>query len=339
MRPPANAPWVLVTGAAGFIAHHLIYRLLKEGTPVLGIDNLDAFYSVEMKRKNIMDLMEASKKTGTPFELLQDDVTRMSIDWFRNRDIRSVIHLAAKAGVRPSLKEPAAYLQANVMGTLKVLEFCRARSIQEVIFGSSSSVYGNDSEPPFQEEARCARPISPYAASKRSAELYCHTYSHLYGLKIGALRFFTVYGPRQRPDLAIHKFAECIMRGSAITLFGDGSSERDYTFVTDIVEGVIAALGWARSSRAGSYDVFNLGGGAVTTLKSLVGLLEQSLGQNAKLQYTDKQPGDVERTLADISKSRTVLGYQPRVRIEEGIPRFVDWFRNARQLGWSSRAA
>lgn len=319
---------VLVTGAAGFIAFHLIESLLRSGTPVTGIDNFDAFYERELKEKNIEDLRRIAQETGTAFELREADIRDFS---FKDLpEVRSIIHLAAKAGVRPSIESPEEYTSVNVQGTTRVLEFARERKILEIVFGSSSSVYGNDTKPPFREESTAVLPISPYAATKRAGELLCATYCHLYGMKIAALRFFTVYGPRQRPDLAIHKFAKLIHRGESLTLFGDGSTSRDYTYVTDIVKGIRSSLEWVRKeAQSGQLEVFNLGGSKTTALIDLVRMLERELKAEPKIVWKEKQPGDVEITFADVSKSRKVLGYSPDFPIDMGIKKFVEWFRES----------
>lgn len=238
-----------------------------------------------------------------------------------------MVHLAGKAGVRPSLSDPTGYFRVNVTGTLRLLEICRELAVKSFILGSSSSVYGDDTPVPFREDSNAAKPISPYAASKRSAELICHTYSHLYEMHIAILRFFTVYGPRQRPDLAIHKFSKLIEKASAIELFGDGSTSRDYTFVSDIVDGVLAAEKWAVTKEAPCCETFNLGGSNPISLSRLVELIEKALGKKAKVDWKERQPGDVERTYADVAKSQSVLGYRPRISIEEGVSLFVQWLR------------
>ncbi len=317
----------LVTGSAGFIGYHLVEALLKAGIPVVGIDNLDPFYSIAVKRQNILDLENISKKTGTPFVFLERDLVELESSWLADFDIDCVIHLAAKAGVRPSLQNPEGYLHANVLATLRLLELCRDRGVNPCVYGSSSSVYGTDSPVPFKEDTRADHPISPYVASKRAGELYCYSFAHLYGIRIAALRLFTVYGPRQRPDLAIHKFCRAISDGSTITLFGDGSTSRDYTFVTDTVKGILGARDWVATAKAGSFEAFNLGGATGTTLKQLVQLIETALGKKAKVDWQPQQPGDVERTLADVTKSKNILGYSPTVRMEAGIPHFVQWFQ------------
>ena len=229
--------------------------------------------------------------------------------------------------MRPSLKDPQGYTQANVLGTVNVLEFCKARNVQNLVFGSSSSVYGTDSPVPFTESNPMAPPISPYAATKRAGEFFCQTYAHLYGLRVACLRLFTVYGPRQRPDLAIHKFARAMHAGESITLYGDGSTSRDYTYVSDIVSGILAAEGWLKEQPAGTCDSFNLGGTHATSLREMVALLEKYMEVEAKILIGDKQPGDVERTLANVEKANRAFGYSPKVTMDQGVSRFIEWFR------------
>jgi len=320
------AETILVTGSAGFIAFHVIEALLRSGRSVVGIDNFDDFYPRAVKERNLADLRAIAKQTGRSFRFVETDIAQITQTFSEDQDFTAVIHLGAKAGVRPSLTEPEAYLHANVTGTLRILEFCRARGIGRIIFGSSSSVYGDDTPAPFSETAHAVSPISPYAVSKRAGELYCSTYATLYPMTIAALRFFTVYGPRQRPDLAIHKFARQISEGTPLVLYGDGSNERDYTYVTDIVQGVMGALQWTAGQKPGTYDIFNLGGSQTTSLKRLVALLEENLGVKAKIQWAPMQPGDVQRTFADTAKARRILGYSPKIKIDEGIAKFVTWF-------------
>jgi UDP-glucuronate 4-epimerase len=321
---------ILVTGAAGFIAFHVIEALLRRGESVVGIDNFDPFYDPALKCQNIQELESLAQTLGTNFIFSSQDICELNQDVLKNYEFSLIIHLAAKAGVRPSLEDPEGYLRANVFGTLQVLEFARHRKIEKILFGSSSSVYGNDTPVPFREESTADRPISPYAASKRAGELYCYNYATLYGLTIAALRFFTVYGPKQRPDLAIRKFAQKISTGEVITLYGDGETERDYTYVTDIVTGVLGAADWVKLQKPGTYDVFNLGGSQTTSLKQLVALLEKNIKMQAKIRWAPMQPGDVMRTFADISKSKQAFGYAPAFPIEKGIARFAEWFLGQR---------
>jgi UDP-glucuronate 4-epimerase len=312
---------ILVTGGAGFIGSHLVDSLLAEGCwRVIVVDSFDDFYAPAIKRANV-----AAHLSNPDFRLYEADIRdaeglrRIFAD---NAGISAIVHLAARAGVRPSLQQPQAYLDVNVSGTLNLLECARAFGVRQFVFGSSSSVYGAGTPVPFAEAARTASPISPYAASKAAAELLCHTYAHLYDVRCVCLRFFTVYGPRQRPDLAIHKFARLIRDAQPIPLFGDGSSRRDYTYVDDIVLGIRAAVDYRRAP----YDVFNLGESQTITLADLIALLEQSLGRRALLDPRPEQPGDMAITYADVSKAARLLGYKPKTKIHNGIPKFVQWF-------------
>ena len=313
--------YLLVTGGAGFIGSHVAERLLREGHQVAVLDDLNNFYSPELKRANLKLLATAG---GDRFEFLPGDLTdRAAIEAvFQGRCFDQVIHLAARAGVRPSLQEPALYQRVNVEGTVHLLEAGRARGVRKFVIASSSSVYGVNSKVPFSEADPISQPISPYAASKLACEALGHVYHHVYGLDIVMLRFFTVYGPRQRPDLAIHKFASLITTGRPIPVFGDGSTERDYTYIDDIVDGVLAC-----TRESFGFNVFNLGESQTVRLDELIALLEKSLGRSAVIDWQPLQPGDVPRTFADISKARARLGYAPRTRIVDGIPLFVHWFQ------------
>jgi UDP-glucuronate 4-epimerase len=314
---------VLVTGGAGFIGSHLCQRLLREGYNIVCLDNFDTFYDPAIKRENLEEV-QATEGDGT-FQLVEGDIrdTGLLEGLFKRSSFELVIHLAARAGVRPSLQQPLIYEEVNVAGTLNLLEVCREFGVMDLIFGSSSSVYGNNSKIPFTEKDRLEAMISPYAVTKRVGELFCYAYHHLYGLNIFCLRFFTVYGPRQRPEMAIHKFARLILQGERIPLFGDGTSRRDYTYIDDIVDGVMGAV-----RNLEGYDVFNLGESQTVPLRKLVSLLEQALDKKAVVEELPEQPGDVPITYADISKARRLLDYEPQVGIEEGVERFVRWFRN-----------
>jgi UDP-glucuronate 4-epimerase len=309
----------LVTGAAGFIGSHLVERLLRLGYRVVGLDNFDDFYSPAIKRNNIRSL-----GLSEGFSLVNGDIRDASLlaNIFAKNDIGVVLHLAARAGVRPSLKDPLLYQDVNIRGTISLLEASRTFGVKQFIFASSSSVYGLNGKAPFSEESEVSYPISPYAASKAAAELFCRTYSHLYTLPTVVLRLFTVYGPRQRPEMAIHHFVDLVDRGEEVTLFGDGAINRDYTYIDDIVAGFEAALAY----RGETFQIFNLGSGKTVSLNYLVRLIEESLSKKAKIRCLMPQPGEVPITLADISKAQTILGYQPRTSIEEGIPRFVRWY-------------
>src|SRR3989454_1440474 len=310
----------LVTGGAGFIGSHVCERLLDLGHSVWTLDDLNWFYDPAIKQQNIRDI----QSKGKPFEFIQGDLLDLDTlkELFSSVRFDQVIHLAARAGVRPSLQEPALYQRVNVEGTTQLLEMARANKVKKVTIASSSSVYGINSKVPFSEDDPIFCAISPYAASKLACEALGHVYHHVYGLNIVMLRFFTVYGPRQRPDLAIHKFARLIAAGKPIPVFGDGSTARDYTYVTDTVDGVIAC-----TQKEFGYDIFNLGESQTVTLSRLIELLEKSLGTKAIVESQAPQPGDVPITFADITRARQHLGYKPKVRIAEGIPLFVEWFR------------
>jgi len=310
----------LVTGGAGFIGSHVCERLLGAGHAVWAFDDLNDFYDPQIKRGNLRDLQALAK----PFEFIHGDLAERATveELFAQVRFDQVIHLAARAGVRPSLAEPALYQRVNVEGTVNILEAARRNGVKKITIASSSSVYGVNAKVPFSESDPIFSPISPYAASKLACEALGHVYHHIYGLDVVMLRFFTVYGPRQRPDLAIHKFAQLINAGKAIPVFGDGSTARDYTYITDIVDGVLAC-----TQGEFGFEIFNLGESQTVKLSELIELLEKSLGKKAPLDRQPPQPGDVPITFADVSKARARLGYQPRVKIAEGIPLFVDWFR------------
>ncbi|HVF50089.1 MAG TPA: GDP-mannose 4,6-dehydratase [Pyrinomonadaceae bacterium] len=312
---------ILVTGGAGFIGSHLVERLLAEARwRVTVVDDFNDFYAPELKRANV-----AAHMGRADFRLVEADIRdRAALEGvFAETRFDCIVHLAARAGVRPSLSEPVLYAETNINGTLNLLELARASHVGQFIFGSSSSVYGINAKVPFAEEDPIRQPISPYAATKAAGELLCHTYAHLHGIRCVALRFFTVYGARQRPDLAIHKFARLIDAGRQIPVFGDGTTRRDYTYVEDIVMGVRAAIDY----EASMYEAINLGESRTVELRELIALLEKELGRRAVVERKPLQPGDVPQTFADISKARRLLGYNPQTEIEEGIRRFVRWFK------------
>ncbi len=314
---------VLVTGGAGFIGSHLVDRLLGiPGISVSVVDNFDDFYDPARKRANL-----AYSLTHPDFTLLEADIRDSGpIERvFDKERFDTVFHLAARAGVRPSIDQAQLYESVNVGGTVTLLELSRKYGVERFILGSSSSVYGPRALPPFREDAPLS-PISPYAATKAACELLGHTYSHLYGLRVIALRFFTAYGPRQRPDLAIHKFTSLIEAGEPIPVFGDGSTERDYTYVFDIVTGILAAADY----HASNFEVINLGESRTVRLDHLITLLEETLGKKAIIERLPAQPGDMPRTHADISKAETLLGYAPTTPIEKGIQLFVQWMRGGK---------
>lgn len=313
---------ILVTGGAGFIGAHLVRNLLDEGVwQVAVVDNFNEFYSPEIKRENIRAFLE-----NPNFRLYETDICddESLAKVFSENKFDAVVHLAAWAGVRPSLMNPKLYARVNVGGTLNLLELTREFGIKQFVFGSSSSVYGESKEIPFSEKAVINKPISPYAATKAAGELLCHTYSHLYDFRTVCLRFFTVYGAGQRPDLAIHKFSRLISEEQPIPVFGDGTTRRDYTFVDDIIQGVRAAIDYDKSN----HEIFNLGESQTVELRQLIELLEKNLGKKAIIDRQPMQPGDVPQTFADISKARELLNYNPHTKIEEGIKRFTDWFKS-----------
>src|SRR5258706_6745416 len=310
----------MVPGGAGFIGSHLVEGLLRAGGEVVVLDSFDDFYLPEVKRRNL------EPYAGRPgFTLIEGDIRdAAAVDRvFTTHPIGVVVHRAARAGVRPSIQQPVLYCDVNVNGTAVLLEACRKHGIAKFLFGSSSSVYGNSERLPLSEKEDVSRPISPYAATKRAGELLCATYHELYRLNVFCLRFFTVYGPRQRPEMAIHKFTRLIDRGLPVPRFGDGSTRRDYTFVSDIINGILRSI-----DRVQGFEIINLGGSRTTTLSELVGLLEKHLGQNALIEEESGQPGDVNATFADVEKARRLLGYEPAVPVDEGIGRFVDWYRS-----------
>ena len=311
----------LVTGGAGFIGSHVCERLLHDGHAVWVFDDLNAFYDPAIKRGTLRELQALAK----PFQFIHGDLTDAAAvkELFASVKFDQIIHLAARAGVRPSLEEPALYQRVNVEGTVNLLEAARHTGVRKVTIASSSSVYGVNAKVPFCERDPIFSAISPYAASKLACEALGHVYHHIYGLDVAMLRFFTVYGPRQRPDLAIHKFARLISDGKPIPFFGDGSTARDYTYVTDTVDGILAC-----TRQEFGFEIFNLGESQTVTLSYLVQLLETALGKPAVLNRQPAQPGDVPITYADITKARERLGYHPSVKIEEGIPKFVAWFRS-----------
>lgn len=315
---------ILVTGGAGFIGSHLVDQLLDEsGWHVTVIDDLNDFYSPDLKRANIAAHLEKPN-----YRFIQADIRDASAleTIFTDGDFECIVHLAARAGVRPSLCQPRLYYETNVTGTLNLLEMARMHGVKQFVNASSSSVYGINCKMPFSEEDRIQQPISPYAATKAAGELLCHTYSHLHDIRTVCLRFFTVYGARQRPDLAINKFTRMISEGKAIPVFGDGTTRRDYTYIDDIIQGVRASIDFDGSM----HEVFNLGESQTVELRELIALIEQCLDLNAVIDRQPMQPGDVPVTFADISKARKLLGYNPTTTIVDGIPKFVEWFRSTR---------
>jgi len=316
---------ILLTGSAGFIGSHLAERLCARGDQVVGLDNFDPFYPRAVKERNLAGLRARSE-----FRFVEGDITSSDdlARGFAEARPDTVVHLAALAGVRPSIADPLRYSEVNVTGTVRLLDACWKHRVTRVVFASSSSVYGVDSAVPFRESDPCGKPASPYAATKRAGELCAFTAHHLQSLDVTCVRFFTVYGPRQRPDLAIHKFTRLIDAGQPIELFGDGSTSRDYTWVADIVDGIVAAIDQQGHDAAPAYRVYNLGGSQTTSLRELVDMIAAALGRAAMIEWKPEQPGDMKRTLADLGLSGTKLGYAPRVAIEDGIARFVSWFKS-----------
>ncbi len=314
---------ILVTGAAGFIGSHLTERLLANQDAVICLDNFNDFYDPEIKRENIIDFMDNSR-----FHLIEGDIRDSDLveKIFRDYSPDAVVHLAAMAGVRPSIEDPLLYNDVNVNGTCVLLEAARKYPVSNFIFGSSSSVYGARDTVPFSEKEEVSRPISPYAATKVAGEILCYTYHHLYNIPVTCLRFFTVYGPRQRPEMAIHMFARLIRDEEMVPIFGDGSSRRDYTYIDDIIDGVLRSL-----QRPFGYEIINLGESQTVALMELVTLLEKGLGKKASLEMLPDQPGDVPVTFADVSHARKLLDYEPSISIEKGIEKFVEWFMEGKE--------
>lgn len=314
---------VLVTGAAGFIGSHAAEALARGGADVVGLDNFDAFYDRSCKEANLAEVRAACGERFTFVEADIRDAGAVGALCQRLGPLDAILHLAAKAGVRPSIADPAGYEAANVAGTIHLLEAAvKMQPRPRFVFASSSSVYGNAPKAPFSESDNVDFPISPYAATKKAGELVCHAYHHLHGLGVYCLRFFTVYGPRQRPDLAICKFTRGILAGRTIQVFGDGKSSRDYTYIDDIVAGVVAAV-----QRCSGYEIINLGSERPITLQRMVETIAAACGREAVIERLPMQPGDVERTFADVTKARRLLDYRPNMPFEEGVGRFVEWAR------------
>ncbi|MCC6749387.1 MAG: GDP-mannose 4,6-dehydratase [Deltaproteobacteria bacterium] len=316
---------VLVTGAAGFIGSSVSQRLLERGDAVVGLDNLDPFYDPALKRANLAALAQlpgfAFREGDILDGALLDEVLAPGID--------RVVHLAALAGVRPSIAAPERYMRVNVEGTTRVLEACRRHGVRHLVVASSSSVYGARSRTPFSEEDACDRPASPYAASKRATELVCATFHELHGLGVSCLRYFTVFGPRQRPEMAIHAFVRKALAGESIPRFGDGSTGRDYTFIDDIVAGTIAAL----DRQDGAFRIYNLGRSTPVLLRELIDAVGRATGTAPRIEVLPDQPGDVPITCADTSRAEAELGYRPQVSLDEGLARFVAWIRTPTRAG------
>lgn len=316
----------LITGGAGFIGSHLCERLLREGIHVICFDNFDSFYDPNIKIRNVDGIR---KKSPDLFEIITGDIRNRKHlqEAFEKNRIDLVVHLAARAGVRPSIAEPLLYQDVNIRGTIVLLEVCKEFELKDFIFTSSSSVYGENQRVPFSEEDLDIQPISPYGATKRAGELLCYSYHHLYGMNIACLRIFTAYGPRQRPEMAIHKFTRLVAKGDKIPMYGNGSSRRDYTYIDDLIEGMLGVI-----NRHKGFEIYNLGESQTTSLKELIELVEEALGKKANIEMLESQPGDVSLTYADITKARRMLGYQPKVNMKEGIKRFVEWYKEERRL-------
>ncbi len=314
---------ILVTGGAGFIGSSVAEKLLARGDEVVVIDCFDNFYDPKIKRRNIGAALK-----NPSYKLVEGDIRDLKLlkDLFGREKFDRVFHLAARAGVRPSIADPLLYEDVNVRGTMNLLEAAKENSLPGFIFASSSSIYGNNKKVPFSETDFVDNPVSPYAATKKACELVCHTYHHLYGLNISCLRFFTVYGPRQRPEMAIHKFTRLIDQGKPVPMFGDGSSRRDYTYIDDIADGVLKAI-----DANFAFEIFNIGESETTELRTLIELIEKSLGKKANIEQLPDQPGDVEVTYADITKAKKMLGYNPMTKVEEGVPKFVKWYIGNRE--------
>lgn len=311
---------ILVTGGAGFIGSNLVDKLLELGHRVSVIDSFSPFYDISIKRKNIENALKSDK-----FSLFEIDVrdSENITEIFELNTFDVVVHLASKAGVRPSIRLPQAYFDVNVNGTLNILEECHRHKINKVVYASSSSVYGNSKNTPFKETDTVDFPISPYAASKKAGELICHNYHHLYGINIFALRFFTVYGKRNRPDMGMYKFCKAINEGKIIQLYGNGEPRRDFTYVDDIVDGILKSI-----LNVNGFEIFNLGESQTISVNGLIELFEQKLGKKAITEKIGMQPGDVMETYADISKAKKMIGYDPKTTVEEGVSKLVDWYMN-----------
>ena len=313
---------ILVTGGAGFIGSHLVEKLLADGHDVAILDDFNDFYDPQIKQENIAAVTKDAAVHRV--DLRENEAVR---SLFHREKFDAIAHLAARAGVRPSIQDPQLYYDTNVDGTLHLLEAARVTGIERFIFASSSSVYGISKKVPFSEDQHLTQTISPYAATKMAGEFLCSTFSHLYQMRVVALRYFTVYGPRQRPDLAIHQFTRKICADQAIDQFGDGTTRRDYTYIDDIIQGTVAALRYDGPL----FDIFNLGENETTQLKDLITAIETALGKKAKINPLPEQAGDVPLTCADISKARKLLGYNPTTQLSEGLPRFIEWFRQTPQ--------
>lgn len=321
---------ILITGVCGFIGSHLAETLLSQGHSIIGLDNFNDFYSPQLKKQNLEEIKKTAQKTKIFFQCYSDDICDAdALDTiFSEHQIDCTIHLAAMAGVRPSIQNPLLYEKVNGLGTLTLLEAMKKNGVKNLVFGSSSSVYGLNKKIPFSESDPVNQPYSPYALTKRANELMCYAYHQLYHFNIACLRFFTVYGPRQRPDLAIRKFTELIYQNKPIPILGDGSFKRDFTYVDDIMDGVVKSIDWVMESKKSPYyDIFNLGESQTTSVLELVELLQVATGKKIKKEFLPPQLGDIPITYADITKSKKVLGYNPQTKIKEGIRKFIKWYK------------
>jgi len=315
-----NPRQFLITGAAGFIGSHLGEALLDKGAMVIGVDNFDPFYAEQIKRNNIQPMLR-----NRNFRFYEESILHVEKmkKIFRKHRVTHIVHLAAKAGVRPSIQHPVAYQKSNVEGTAKILDLAKEFGVKKITFASSSSVYGNNKKVPFSESDNVDFPISPYAATKKAGELLCYTYHHLYGMDITALRFFTVYGPRQRPEMAIHKFTRLIDRGKPIEVYGYGKPQRDFTYIDDIIQGILKTV-----DNLNGFEIINLGESHTIATNELISLIEKALGKKAIRRELPMQPGDVEKTWADVSALKKDYGYNPNTPVEEGIRNFVQWYKS-----------
>jgi len=323
---------ILITGGAGFIGSNLIDKLLEQNNKIITIDNFDNYYNPQIKEKNILEIRENMKKLDIDekyFKLYRGDIRNkdnLRIIFIENK-IDLIIHLAAMAGVRSSIINPEYYYEVNVMGTLNLLDTIKEKRIKKFIFASSSSIYGNNQKIPFSEDDIVDNPISPYAASKKAGELLCYTYHHLYDIDVACLRIFTAYGPRQRPDLAIHKFIKLFLQNKSIPFYGNGNTERDYTYIDDVVDGIVKTIIWIKKNK-NKYEIFNLGSSRTISITEMIKTIEEVLNKKANLKKLPMQPGDVNRTYADIKKAKKILNYNPKIVFKEGIKKFIEWIKN-----------
>ena len=319
-----------ITGGAGFIGSHLSERLLKEGNNIISIDNFNDYYDPILKEKNYEIVKRTAEENNCHYKLYRGDIRDKNIleEIFNNHSIDCIVSLAANAGVRPSIEAPEYYVDVNLMGLTNLLEISKNNGVKSFVFISSSSVYGNNKKVPFSEKDTVDNPISPYAATKKAGELLCYTYHALYKMNIACLRYFTVYGPRQRPDLAINKFTRLMLKGEEIPMYGDGTTARDYTYISDIVDGTVKALNYVMQKDKYIYDIFNLGGSNPITLKKLIDVIGEATGKRPKIKKLPMQPGDVNITYSDFSHAKEILNYEPKIKIEEGISNFVKWYQS-----------